>query len=108
MRHGLPRQRLVWTPEADQKLITAVERYGIDNWQLGTFTNVHLLRLFPSLFVLSRSKRIRRCYSCTMSNSLAEISRPQPEAWHLDGARGQPTSGWGREISANEFDIVQL
>ena len=35
MRHGLQQQRHNWTSEADQKLIDAVQTYGIDNWQLG-------------------------------------------------------------------------
>uniref|UniRef100_A0A8H8CLM0 Uncharacterized protein n=1 Tax=Psilocybe cubensis TaxID=181762 RepID=A0A8H8CLM0_PSICU len=34
MRHGLPPHRHNWTPEADQKLIKAVQTCGIDNWQL--------------------------------------------------------------------------
>ncbi|KIM45842.1 hypothetical protein M413DRAFT_440894 [Hebeloma cylindrosporum] len=33
MRHGTSRPRHVWTDEADEKLIAAVDSCGIDNWQ---------------------------------------------------------------------------
>ncbi|KIJ35172.1 hypothetical protein M422DRAFT_262549 [Sphaerobolus stellatus SS14] len=36
MKHGLPPHRHSWTPEADQKLIKAVNICRIDNWQLVT------------------------------------------------------------------------
>ncbi|KJA24523.1 hypothetical protein HYPSUDRAFT_473559 [Hypholoma sublateritium FD-334 SS-4] len=34
MKHGVPRHRHNWSPEADQKLLVAVESCGHDNWQL--------------------------------------------------------------------------
>ncbi|KAF5388265.1 hypothetical protein D9615_000172 [Tricholomella constricta] len=32
MRRGIPRQRHIWHPEADEKLTEAVKLYGTDNW----------------------------------------------------------------------------
>ncbi|KAL5508377.1 hypothetical protein ACEPAH_5996 [Sanghuangporus vaninii] len=34
MRHGMTRRIHVWSPEADKKLLEAVELYGQNNWQL--------------------------------------------------------------------------
>lgn len=36
MRQGIPRQRHTWNEEFDKKLYDAVQRYGIDNWSVGT------------------------------------------------------------------------
>ncbi|TFK43183.1 hypothetical protein BDQ12DRAFT_661894 [Crucibulum laeve] len=43
MRKGLPRQRHTWTPESDNKLAEAVERFGIDNWPVvATYVSEHV------------------------------------------------------------------
>ncbi|KAI5120495.1 hypothetical protein M0805_000080 [Coniferiporia weirii] len=34
MRHGITRRTHVWSPEADLKLLEAIELYGQNNWQL--------------------------------------------------------------------------
>ncbi|KAG5646435.1 hypothetical protein DXG03_003485 [Asterophora parasitica] len=34
MRRGIPRQRHVWHPEADERLAEAVKLYGTDNWSI--------------------------------------------------------------------------
>ena len=36
MRHAIPRRTHTWTPEADQRLLEAVDMYGTDSWSLGT------------------------------------------------------------------------
>ncbi|KAF9008723.1 hypothetical protein BDQ17DRAFT_1236762 [Cyathus striatus] len=32
MKQGIPRPRHTWSSEGDQKLLAAVEKYGVDNW----------------------------------------------------------------------------
>ena len=36
MRHAIPRKTHTWTPDADNRLMSAVEVYGTDSWALGT------------------------------------------------------------------------
>ena len=48
MRHAIPRRTHTWTPEADQRLLEAVDMYGTDSWSLGTSApsiHVHSLLL---------------------------------------------------------------
>jgi hypothetical protein len=45
MRQEIYPHRHYWTPDADQRLNKAVEKYGIDNWHLG-IQNPTIMSLF--------------------------------------------------------------
>jgi hypothetical protein len=53
MRQEIYLQRHHWTPDADQRLMEAVETYGIDNWHLGIrnsiITTYFAFLIFPKL-----------------------------------------------------------
>lgn len=38
MRHAIPRRTHSWTPDADKRLLEAVNIYGTDSWALGGWT----------------------------------------------------------------------
>ena len=40
MKNSAPRKLLTWNAETDKMLLEAVDIYGVNNWTLGTPTNI--------------------------------------------------------------------